>query len=99
MHCLSCHLLDGEGTELGPDLHRAEETVDADDLERWITDTSTYQPTTRMPAFSARLAASAIRAIAEYLATRKHSPHASIDGSILDVLGCGIDTAQRLGGV
>ena len=69
--CSSCHLIDGEGVNQGPDLTRAGEKRDVKWLHEWISDPAAIDDLADMPAFNDRLTPEELTAIANYLAARK----------------------------
>ena len=69
--CGSCHLIDGEGVNQGPDLTRAGKEHDAKWLHAWISDPAEVDELADMPAFNDRLKPEELTAIANYLAARK----------------------------
>lgn len=71
MHCVKCHIIDGDGGTEGPNLSRAGAKHDLDSLIRRIRDPTEVDPDATMPAFEAELDANELRAVAEYLARRK----------------------------
>jgi ubiquinol-cytochrome c reductase cytochrome b subunit len=70
-YCVGCHKLNGDGGSDGPDLTRAGEKHDVEDLRRWIVDPESVNPEAEMPAFGKRLSQEELDAIARYLAARK----------------------------
>jgi ubiquinol-cytochrome c reductase cytochrome b subunit len=69
--CASCHVIDGEGVEQGPDLTHAGKEHDAKWLHEWISDPAAVDELADMPAFNDRLSAEELTAVADYLAARK----------------------------
>ena len=69
--CASCHIIDGEGVNQGPDLTRAGEKRDAKWLREWISDPAEVDELADMPAFNDRLTSEELTALANYLAARK----------------------------
>jgi ubiquinol-cytochrome c reductase cytochrome b subunit len=73
--CFFCHVIDGEGGTLGPDLSHIGGTRDAAWLRDWITDparvTRDEDAGASMPGFGERLSEAEINAISIYLAARK----------------------------
>ena len=69
--CGSCHVIDGEGVQQGPDLTRAGEKRDAKWLHEWISDPAAVDELADMPAFNDRLTPEELSAITAYLAARK----------------------------
>jgi ubiquinol-cytochrome c reductase cytochrome b subunit len=70
-YCVGCHKLNGDGGSDGPDLTRAGEKHDVEELRRWIVDPESVNPEAEMPAFGKRLSKEELDAIAAYLAARK----------------------------
>lgn len=69
--CVSCHALDGDGGNEGPDLTHEGTKHDAAWLVRWITNPSSIDPDADMPSFGGKITDAEMTAIASYLATRK----------------------------
>ena len=69
--CGSCHVIDGEGAEQGPELTRAGEKRDAKWLRDWISDPAAVDDLADMPPFNDKLTPDELTAIANYLAARK----------------------------
>jgi len=69
--CGSCHVIDGEGVEQGPDLTHAGKEHDAKWIHEWISDPAAVDDLADMPAFNDRLTPEELKAIANYLAARK----------------------------
>jgi ubiquinol-cytochrome c reductase cytochrome b subunit len=69
--CGSCHLIDGEGVDQGPDLTHAGKERDAKWLREWISDPAAVDELADMPAFNDRLKPEELTALANYLAARK----------------------------
>ena len=69
--CGSCHVIDGEGVEQGPDLTHAGKEHDAKWLREWISDPAAVDDLADMPAFNDKLSEEELTAIANYLAVRK----------------------------
>src|SRR5262245_2961636 len=69
--CASCHIIDGEGVNTGPDLSRIGEKRDAKWLQSWIADPEAMDPKADMPAFVDRLEPAELAALANFLAARK----------------------------
>jgi len=69
--CGSCHIIDGEGVEQGPDLTNAGKEHDAKWLHEWISDPAAVDELADMPPFNDKLTPEELNAIANYLAARK----------------------------
>lgn len=69
--CGSCHVIDGDGVEQGPDLTHAGKEHDARWLREWISDPAAVDDLADMPAFNDRLTDDELTAVANYLAARK----------------------------
>jgi ubiquinol-cytochrome c reductase cytochrome b subunit len=69
--CGSCHVIDGEGVEQGPELTHAGKERDAKWLREWISDPAAVDDLADMPAFNDRLTEEELTAVANYLAARK----------------------------
>lgn len=63
--CRQCHLIDGEGRTLGPNLKNVTERLDDVSLRQWLRDPSSIKWDTPMPNF--RLSDPEIEAIVAYL--------------------------------
>jgi ubiquinol-cytochrome c reductase cytochrome b subunit len=72
--CANCHMIDGEGVKHGPDLTRIGEKRDAKWLQSWIADPAAIDENADMPAFVDRLSPDELKAVADFLAARKHGP-------------------------
>ena len=70
-YCASCHLVDGEGSSIGPDLSRIGGRHDATWLRDWITQPDAVDPVANMPAFGEVLTPTEMTVIVNYLTTRK----------------------------
>jgi ubiquinol-cytochrome c reductase cytochrome b subunit len=70
-YCASCHMIDGEGGAVGPDLTRVGAKHDAKYLREWITQPDAIDPAASMPAFGEFLKDHEMTAIVNYLAARK----------------------------
>ena len=70
-YCASCHMIDGEGSAIGPDLTRVGAQRDAKWLHEWITQPDAVEPAASMPAFGEVLTEQEMMVIVEYLAARK----------------------------
>jgi cytochrome c2 len=64
--CRQCHLVDGEGKALGPNLKGVTERLDAVSLRQWLRDPGSIKWDTPMPNF--HLSDPEIEAIVSYLA-------------------------------
>jgi ubiquinol-cytochrome c reductase cytochrome b subunit len=69
--CVRCHIIDGEGPKSGRDLTLIGEKKDAKWLQSWIADPESIDPKADMPAFEDRLSPDELKAVAEFLASRK----------------------------
>jgi mono/diheme cytochrome c family protein len=69
--CASCHMIDGEGGAVGPDLTRVGAKHDATYLREWITQPDAIDPAASMPAFGEFLKDQEMTAIVNHLAARK----------------------------
>ena len=65
--CYGCHLAEGMGTPIGPDLSRIGARRDQADLARWLRDPSGHRPGAHMPRLD--LTDAEVRALAAYLAS------------------------------
>ena len=70
-NCFSCHTVDGAGGKDGPDLSHAGLKLSPETIEQRIIDPKTVKPDSDMPAFGGKIAPEDIRAIAQWLASRK----------------------------
>jgi len=70
-YCASCHMIDGEGIAVGPDLTHIGSTRDAQWLRDWISEPEAVDPLANMPAFGGVLSAEEMTALVDYLAARK----------------------------
>jgi cbb3-type cytochrome oxidase cytochrome c subunit len=70
-YCANCHMVDGEGGSVGPDLSRIGSRHDAQWLKDWITQPDAVDPVANMPAFGEVLSANEMTVIVNYLAARK----------------------------
>ena len=70
-HCASCHLVDGEGVSVGPDLTRVGARHDTAWLRDWISQPDAVDPSANMPAFGGALTLQEMTAIVNYLALRR----------------------------
>jgi ubiquinol-cytochrome c reductase cytochrome b subunit len=70
-YCANCHMVDGEGGSVGPDLSRIGSRHDAAWLRDWITQPDAVDPVANMPAFGEVLSPNEMRVIVNYLAARK----------------------------
>ena len=70
-NCFSCHTVDGAGGKDGPDLSHAGLKLSPETIEQRIIDPKTVKPDSDMPAFGGKIASEDIRAIAQWLASRK----------------------------
>ena len=69
--CVACHVFDGDGAKVGPDLTHIGARRDAAAIRRIVNDPIDEYGDSIMPAFGSRLSAADIAAIADYLAARK----------------------------
>ncbi len=69
--CASCHIIDGEGVNQGPDLTHAGKERDVKWLHDWISDPAAIDDLADMPAFNDRLTPEELTAVANYLGARK----------------------------
>jgi ubiquinol-cytochrome c reductase cytochrome b subunit len=70
-YCASCHIVDGEGSSIGPDLTRIGSRHDAMWLRDWIAQPDAVDPAASMPAFGEVLTEREMTIIVNYLAARK----------------------------
>ena len=70
-YCATCHSIDGEGGEGGPDLTHAGAERDARWLHDWITNPEAVDPFATMPAFGEVLTAEEMSALIAYLSGRR----------------------------
>ncbi|HEX5069639.1 MAG TPA: cytochrome b N-terminal domain-containing protein [Vicinamibacterales bacterium] len=70
-HCVSCHMVDGAGGKDGPDLSHAGLKLTAATIEQRIIDPKSVKPDSDMPAFGDKITPEDIRAIANWLASRR----------------------------
>ncbi|HLG56957.1 MAG TPA: cytochrome b N-terminal domain-containing protein [Vicinamibacterales bacterium] len=70
-HCASCHMVDGEGGSVGPDLTRVGARHDAAWLHDWITQPDAVDPAASMPAFGEALGSAEMAAIVKYLSEKR----------------------------
>jgi ubiquinol-cytochrome c reductase cytochrome b subunit len=70
-HCASCHMVDGEGGSVGPDLTRVGARHDTAWLRDWITQPDAVDPAASMPAFGDVLRSDEMGAIVDHLAARR----------------------------
>jgi mono/diheme cytochrome c family protein len=70
-YCANCHMVDGEGGSVGPDLSRIGSRHDAQWLKDWITQPDAVDPVANMPAFGEVLSANEMTVIVSYLTARK----------------------------
>ena len=70
-YCANCHLMDGEGGSVGPDLTGIGSRHDAGWLREWITQPDAVDPAANMPAFGEVLSAKEMTVIVNYLAASK----------------------------
>ena len=69
MECSTCHVVDGEGVEFGPDLSRVASKVKDDFFAPFLRDPASFYPLTDMPAFDGT--EQELQAILAYLRTLK----------------------------
>lgn len=70
-HCLSCHVMDGDGGSDGPDLTLIGRKHTADWLRRWIARPTAIRSDADMPAFEDKLSESDLADLARHLAARR----------------------------
>jgi ubiquinol-cytochrome c reductase cytochrome b subunit len=70
-YCASCHMIDGEGGAVGPDLTHVGAKHDAAYLRPWIAQPDAIDPAASMPAFGEFLSDEEMTAIVNDLAARK----------------------------
>jgi ubiquinol-cytochrome c reductase cytochrome b subunit len=70
-YCSTCHMIDGEGARIAPDLTHVGSRHDATWLHEWITDPTSVQFDATMPPFGDRLDERQMTDIVNYLASRK----------------------------
>ena len=70
-NCLSCHALDGEGGEIGPDLSTILTYRDKGHLYRYIEDPKSLNPDSSMPGYKGTLTPTEIEDLARYLMSVK----------------------------
>jgi ubiquinol-cytochrome c reductase cytochrome b subunit len=70
-YCANCHMIDGEGSAIGPDLTRIGAQRDAKYLHDWITQPDAVDPLANMPAFGEVLTPEEMAVTVKYLAARK----------------------------
>jgi len=73
-YCIGCHQIDGlasDGGDEGPNLTRIGQKHDAPALARWVSDPESVKAFADMPAFGLRLTADEMRAVTEWLASRR----------------------------
>ena len=70
-YCANCHMIDGEGGSIGPDLTRIGAQRDAKWLHVWITQPDAVDPVANMPAFGEALSEKEMSVNVKYLADRK----------------------------
>lgn len=63
--CYGCHIAEGMGTPIGPDLSRIGAKRDQAFLARWLRDPSRQRPSAHMPKLE--LSEAEVRALAAYL--------------------------------
>jgi ubiquinol-cytochrome c reductase cytochrome b subunit len=71
LHCISCHVIDGEGGTDGPDLSRVGRKRDAEWLRRWIARPVAMKSDAEMPAFDQKLSDRDLDRLAAFLALRR----------------------------
>ncbi len=70
--CVACHMLDGQGGQVGPVLDGVGARMSADDLRRWLTDPGAYKPGSLMPKLP--LTEEQIGELAAFLSQKKVTP-------------------------
>ena len=69
--CAKCHVLDGAGGDIGPDLTHVGRRLDEAAIARQIENPTAANPESDMPVFKGKLTADEIGALARYLASRR----------------------------
>lgn len=70
-HCSSCHMINGKGGTLGPDLSTVGKRRSVNFLEAFTTDPKSVLPGATMPAYRNLLTPEQIKDIASYMASLK----------------------------
>jgi ubiquinol-cytochrome c reductase cytochrome b subunit len=70
-YCANCHMVDGEGGSVGPDLTRIGSRRDATWLRDWITQPDAVDPAANMPAFGDALTPEQMTVIVRYFSERR----------------------------
>ncbi|MFH1003469.1 MAG: c-type cytochrome [Chloroflexota bacterium] len=70
-NCSSCHIINGKGGALGPDLSRVGTIRSVGFLESFISNPASVLPGTTMPAYKDKLTTAEIKDIAAYLANQR----------------------------
>lgn len=68
-YCSSCHKINGQGGEVGPDLSKIGSYKEKSWLQRWIKNPKAVKPETRMPVVG--LTEDQINDVSDYLTTLK----------------------------
>jgi ubiquinol-cytochrome c reductase cytochrome b subunit len=71
MGCASCHVMDGDGVNDGPDLTHAGRHRDASWIAKKIVDPTADDPKARMPSLGDKMSPEEVQAMADFLARRK----------------------------
>lgn len=69
--CASCHVMDGDGINDGPDLTHAGRERDSGWIAEKIVDPTAEDPKARMPSLADKMSKEEVRLMAEFLARRK----------------------------
>ncbi|MGE3273465.1 MAG: cytochrome b N-terminal domain-containing protein [Vicinamibacterales bacterium] len=69
--CINCHMINGEGGSVGPDLSHVGSRRDAAGIQRIIENPKAEFPTTPMPAYGGRIPDEQIARLAAYLASQR----------------------------
>ncbi len=81
--CLTCHAVDGLGSDFGPALDSVGAKVTAGYLRQWVTDPQAYDADTAMP--SLRLSQTEIDNVVAYLMSLKQPTPVAVSESVGDV--------------
>jgi cytochrome c oxidase subunit 2 len=69
--CLECHLLNGKGGAVGPNLTTVGNRRSRDFIVQQIRDPRSHNPNSAMPSYGSRLSEQDINALADYLSSLK----------------------------